>query len=98
MNDTPQRKLKLQRVKKFVGSAVDLGIVIDGFERVRIRNGEETTISISTDEHSLCMQNNVSMGTYNSTTYTIPAGTDDVFCLIQPVPFKNDWVITLKII
>ena len=91
-----ERKLKLQRVKKFVGSNVDLGIVIDGFECARIQNGHELTISISTEEHSLCMQNNASMGAYNSTTYTIYAGTEDIYCLIQPVPFKNDWIITLR--
>jgi len=91
-----ERTLKVQRIKKFVGSAVDLGIVIDGFECGRIRNGQELTLSISTEEHALYMQNNTSMGAYNSTTYTIPAGTDDIFCLIQPVPFKNDWNITLR--
>ena len=92
---TGQRKLVLRRSKQFLGSAVNLAILIDGVEAVRIKNGEEKTIMISTEGHALAMLNDA-MGGHRTRDHVISAGTGNVHAYIQPVKFKTDWSIIIE--
>ena len=92
------RRLTLKRGSKFIGSAANLTVVIDGVERGTIANGGEITIPISTGEHEIFMRFHSPIGVMNYHKHTITAGHSDLSGEVRPKQggFKGDWEIDIR--
>lgn len=90
------RKLYIQRKKGFYGCAIDLAVWIDDVEQVRLPTGGETTLTLSSEPHTLFIMQNNFPGKYKSKTYVINGGTEDVYGYIEPTYFHEKWKITFE--
>ena len=93
---TAERKLVLQRKKQFYGCGVTLSILIDGVEKAKLSSGDEATVLISTESHTLNIQQNNLGGKFKSKTFVINAGSGVVYGYITPPLFADKWTISFE--
>ena len=91
-----QRKLVVQRKKQFYGCGVRLGILLDGVEVARIQGGQDITLTISSEAHTMNIKQDNVGGKFQSKTYVVPAGAGDVYAYVAPTLFNDKWAITLQ--
>lgn len=86
-----KRSVTVTRKKAFAAAFAKFGVVLDGVEVAKLKNGESTTIMVSGCSHAFCVQ----FANGNSDYLQIPAGTEDKAYLLTPVMKMSSFYIQI---
>lgn len=86
-----KRSVTVTRKKAFAAAFAKFGVVLDGVEVAKLKNGESATIMVSGCSHAFCVQ----FANGNSDYLQIPAGTDDKSYLLTPVMKATSFYIQI---
>ena len=69
--------------------------MIDGVEQTRIKNGQEVTLMISADAHTMNIRQDNIGGKFTSKTFVIAAG-GNAYGYVEPTLTKGKWNVTFE--